>query len=137
MTRKPGFFPAMKKGDMVMLAVSAFLLAAALAGYLYRRAVPAPAGLTATVSINGRVVDTLRLDGAGLPVRRVYEAGGGFNTVYADENGAAVVEADCPDQRCVRSGPINRPGGSVICLPHRFVLRIEGAGDDELDGGTY
>lgn len=136
MTPKPGFFAAMKKGDRVMLAIFALLLAASLAAYLYRRAAPVPAGLVATVSINGHVVDTLRLDGAG-PVRRVYEACGGFNTVYADENGAAVVEADCPDHLCVKSGPINRLDSSVICLPHRFILRVEGGGADELDGGTY
>lgn len=137
MTPKPGFFAAMKKGDRVMLAIFALLLAVSLAAYLYRRAAPVPAGLVATVSINGHVVDTLRLDGAGQPVRRVYEACGGFNTVYADENGVAVVEADCPDHLCVKSGPINRPGSSVICLPHRFILRVEGGGADELDGGTY
>lgn len=137
MTAKPGFFAAMKKGDRIMLAIFAILLAASLAWYVYRRAAPAPAGLVATVSINGRVVDTLYLDGLEQPVRRIYEAGGGFNTVYADGDGAAVVEADCPDQICVRSGTIDRPGGSAVCLPHRFVLRVEGAGGDELDGGTY
>lgn len=136
MTPKRGFFAAMRKGDRVMLAVFTLLLAASLAAYVYRRAVPARAGLVATVSINGRVVDTLYLNDEE-PVKRVYRANGGFNTVLAGGGGAAVVETDCPDQLCVKTGRINRPGGSVICLPHRFVLRIEGAGADELDGGTY
>lgn len=137
MTPKRRFFTSMKKGDRAMLAIFALLLAAALAAYAYRRAAPVPGGLVATVSINGHVVDTLSLDGTGQPVRRVYASVGGFNTVYADGNGAAVVEADCPDRLCVKSGPINRPGSSVICLPHRFILRVEGAAEDGLDGGTY
>lgn len=120
-----------------MLAVFALLLAASLAAYVYRRSAPAPAGLVATVSINGKVVDTLYLGDTQQPVRRVYETAGGFNTICADSGGAAVCEADCPDQHCVRAGRINKPGGSVICLPHRFILRMEGAEAGGLDGGTY
>lgn len=137
MTPKRGFFSAMKKGDRVMFAVFALLLTASLATSVYRRAVPARAGLIATVSINGRVVDTLYLNETEPPVKRVYRTDAGFNTVLAGGGGAAVVGTDCPDQICVKTGRINRPGGSVICLPHRFVLRIEGAGADDLDGGTY
>ncbi len=32
--------------------------------------------------------------------------------------------ADCPDQSCMRSVPIDRRGGTIICLPNRVVLRI-------------
>ena len=35
--------------------------------------------------------------------------------------------ADCPDQICVHSLPISRFGGTIVCLPNKIILSIEGA----------
>ena len=42
-------------------------------------------------------------------------------------------EADCPDQICVSRGLIQKSGQSIVCLPHRLVIRLEQLGDQELD----
>ncbi|MBR3392942.1 MAG: NusG domain II-containing protein [Firmicutes bacterium] len=34
------------------------------------------------------------------------------------------LSSDCPDQTCVRSGFISRPGEYAVCLPHRLMIRI-------------
>lgn len=60
----------------------------------------------------------------------------GFNVVVVTGRGVLVSEADCPDQICVRQGEISHSGESVVCLPHRLVIRLEGAGDDGLDAMT-
>lgn len=122
-----------------MLVISATLLAAALFTYVYGHVAPVQAGLTATVSVNGKVVDTIYLDQIkpAAPFWGVYEGPAGFNTVYADSDGAAVAESDCPDQYCVRTGRISTQGASSVCLPHRFILRISGRDNSGLDGGTY
>lgn len=131
----------MKKGDSVMLAIFVMLLASALFAYAYLRVAPAKEGRIVTVSMNGQIIETLRLDEIEEPFRRVYKSAAGFNTVYVDKEGAAVVEADCQDQHCVRTGRISTLGVSSICLPHRFILRISdpdgSSPDSELDGGTY
>lgn len=131
----------MKKGDGAMLLIFVVLLAAALFAYAYVRGAPVPAGRRVTVSVNGQIVDILYLDKIKEPLQRVYKSAAGFNRVYVDSDGAAVVEADCPDQYCVRTGRISTPGISSICLPNRFILRIsnrDNSGiDSELDGGTY
>lgn len=64
--------------------------------------------------------------------------------IFADDNGkknvlaiqdgqAFIKEADCPDKLCVKHKPISRNGESIICLPHKLVIRIEGGGEGEVD----
>ena len=40
-----------------------------------------------------------------------------------------MTHANCPDQICVHSIPIGRYGGTIVCLPNRIILSIEGAKD--------
>ncbi len=45
-----------------------------------------------------------------------------------------MARSDCPDQVCVRTGWIAAPGKTIVCLPNRIVVRIEGetgAGADD------
>ena len=42
---------------------------------------------------------------------------------------AAFAESDCPDQICVRTGFLNRPGQMAVCLPNRVSLTVAGDGD--------
>lgn len=44
------------------------------------------------------------------------------------EFGVRVALSDCPTQDCVRTGTITRSGQSIVCLPARFILRLEGGG---------
>lgn len=56
----------------------------------------------------------------------VLTADGGMNHVRVQGGRVAVTDADCPDKVCVKSGWILNSGESIICLPHKLVLRIEG-----------
>ncbi|MBR3561295.1 MAG: NusG domain II-containing protein [Oscillospiraceae bacterium] len=48
-------------------------------------------------------------------------------------DGAWVDHADCPTQDCVRTGVISRPGQSIVCLPARIVIAVEGAEESGWD----
>ena len=50
----------------------------------------------------------------------------GKNIVVIDNKGASVVFTDCPDGFEVKEGKITLPGQSLICLPHRLCIRLEG-----------
>lgn len=52
-----------------------------------------------------------------------------INVVIIDNNEVVVKESSCKNQVCVRHGAISRKGESIICLPNRLVVRIEGEGD--------
>lgn len=60
----------------------------------------------------------------------------GFNTVTVTQQGVFMSEADCPDQICVRQGTICNGGESIVCLPHRLVIRLEGTDGNALDAMT-
>ena len=42
-----------------------------------------------------------------------------------------MTHADCPDQVCVLSPRINRYGGTIVCLPNKVILSIEGEESDK------
>ena len=44
-----------------------------------------------------------------------------------------MVEASCKNQICVHEGKISRSGQSIVCLPNRVSIVIEGKGGDEYD----
>ena len=46
-------------------------------------------------------------------------------------NRIGVLETDCPDQTCQKTGYISRPGQSIICLPNRVVVQIAGQSDTD------
>ena len=48
----------------------------------------------------------------------------GFNHLVIRNGEAVLTEADCPDKRCTRMGPISEPGEWMVCLPHRVTVTI-------------
>ena len=38
----------------------------------------------------------------------------------------SVVQSTCPDQVCVRTGPIDKEGMSIVCLPAKVAVEILG-----------
>ena len=51
------------------------------------------------------------------------------NVVTIKEGKASITKSDCPGTDCVHSGWIHEAGRSIVCLPNRVELRIEGASE--------
>ena len=47
--------------------------------------------------------------------------------------GVAVTASDCPGGDCVRTGAITQSGESIVCLPARVVIQLEGGTDSGVD----
>ena len=62
--------------------------------------------------------------------------GAGRNVVEISKNGVRVTESNCADKLEINGGTINRAGQSLICLPNRFLIKIEGGGE-KVDAVTY
>lgn len=61
-------------------------------------------------------------------------SGGHTLTVEIRDGKAAVLESDCPDGICVRSGKIGKSGQSILCAPAGVrLLIIGGRGNDNVD----
>ena len=56
------------------------------------------------------------------------------NLITVRDGKIAVTESDCPGADCVHSGWIQTAGRSIVCLPNRVEIRLEGAEEaDEVD----
>ena len=51
------------------------------------------------------------------------------NVVTIRDRKAAITKSDCPGTDCVHSGWIHEAGRSIVCLPNRVELRIEGTSE--------
>ena len=59
-----------------------------------------------------------------------------LDRIEISPDGVRVTESDCPDRREVAEGEISKRGQSLICLPHRLIVRIAQEGG-ETDASTY
>lgn len=89
-------------------------------------------GRYAIVEIDGKIVDRVDLTSLQRQMTKVYGADANENVVQFTQHSAAVMKSNCRDQICVRAGVLKRKGDAAVCLPHQFVLRIEG--DADYDG---
>lgn len=121
---------------MRIRAILFLLLAAAAvsaACILFRdRGAEAP---VACVTRDGVLLGEIDLSHVDAPYFLTFGDDSGSNTVLVEKGRIRVSEADCPDQICVHQGYISDGTVPIVCLPHRLMIEIVGAGGD-LDGGA-
>lgn len=61
----------------------------------------------------------------------------GTNVIEIDNGQVKIIDADCPDKICVKTYAISKAGESIICLPHKLVVRIIGEGRQETDEVSF
>lgn len=57
-----------------------------------------------------------------------------FNILVVSGGEAYIEDASCPDHICVKSGGVSFEGQTIVCLPNKVVISIEGGQGSELDG---
>ena len=124
MSGSPKLVPT-KYDALVVLTV--LLLAGALGARVWFA--PAQNGAEIVVSVGGAEVERLPL----APAERSYTNRGYTVHLVVDNSGAWIDDADCPTQDCVHTGAISRAGQSIVCLPARIVIALEGAADSGFD----
>lgn len=130
---------------LVILLVLALAAGGALAVWGGGRTETGPE--TAVVTIDGQEADRFPPEDL-LENPRTYTSNGYTLTVaygidYEDpalntpspsgKSGLYVTASDCPTQDCVRTGAITRSGQSIVCLPARIIVRLEG-GEPDVEG---
>ena len=98
---------------------------AILVSVIFWTSVGAEEGSMLSVYQEGALTKELSLDS---DVEFVIE--GDYKNVITIKDGkAAITESDCPGTDCVHSGWIHEAGRSIVCLPNRVELRIEGTSE--------
>ena len=120
-----------KKKDLLLI-VAVVLLAAGL--LLWNNLQPAAATLTAIVEENGKVTHTYNL--STQKSTQLVDIGGKYHVkLLLDPGKISFYHSDCPDQVCVRTGKLTKPGQTAVCLPAKVSVRVTG-GKSEVDGVT-
>lgn len=55
------------------------------------------------------------------------------NHLVIHDGEADIIDALCHDKICVHQKKISHPGETIVCLPNRVVIGIEGKGEGEVD----
>lgn len=125
----------MKKNDIILIAV---LLAAALltaVGMRIWQMNNTRDAAKVVVTIDGQVYGTYPLDEDR--TERIELQDGSYNILTISDGYADVTEASCPDQICVKHNHIKYSKESIVCLPNKVVVTVEGGEDSEIDGTTF
>ena len=116
-----------KSGDVVVI-ILVIALAFSLIGFYFERN---NEDKTAVITQNGVVLKQVSLSNIAQTTLVPYD--GLYPGVIEAENGRIRFEhAECPDQVCVHTGWISRPGQIAVCLPAGVIIKIEGS-DSEQD----
>lgn len=62
----------------------------------------------------------------------VYDINDGKNKIEILDGKVRMIDADCPDELCIRQGWIEYDGQSIICLPNKITVMVSG-GDNSVD----
>lgn len=79
-------------------------------------------GKQVEITVNGKVYKTLNLnDDQEL---RIPSKGQHYNVIQVKDGVVDMLEADCKNQVCVQSATIDEVGETIVCLPHKVIVKI-------------
>jgi hypothetical protein len=118
-----------KAGDAVLAVL--VLAASVWSGPLLARG-PSSGPPTATILKDGRPLRLVDLSHEGL----ILDVAG--LALEVRQGRIRVARSDCPHRVCVRRGWIQVPGETIVCVPKRIVVAVEGhRGESELDAVAH
>ena len=122
----------MKKRDWILIAC-ALALAGAL--YLVSQLSLGTKATTVVITVDGSEV--LRRPLLMEDSYAIEQDDGSRNVIRVEGGAVYMQEANCRDGLCIRQGRMKNAAKTIVCLPHRLVVRLEGdtqqTGGDELD----
>ena len=115
------------KGDVIV--ISFVIMLAILIGVVFWMKTGTEQGNVVAVYQEGEKIHELSLDkDTEVLIENDYT-----NKLIVRDKKVAIAESDCPGMDCVHSGWISGKGRSLVCLPNRVEIRIEGDADSEVD----
>lgn len=109
------------KYDIIIISIIATIAVVAL---IFINLSKEPGNVVA-VTIDDELYETYSLD---KDIVIVLETG---NTLVIENNEAYISMSTCKDKVCINHGRISAIGETIICLPHKLVIEVKGAGTNE------
>lgn len=119
-----------KKGDLILILIVLVIGLGAGAPWLMNKFNANEPGnqdeLIAVIKRGGKEMARLNLNDLTEPKYFHYEDGIPL-TIVADHGNIKFLESQCPDQICVNTGLLTKPGDIAVCLPGETIVMIEGS----------
>lgn len=125
----------LKKGDILILLILGIALISSIALNSFFKD---KGNRTLIIEVDGLQYASLALD--TIKEQKIYHIdrpNERYIDIVVDSEGAYVSDVICPDKLCKKTGKIQRPGQSIVCLPNRVVIYIEGDAKKDIDDMTY
>ena len=119
-------FRRKKRNDILLILI---VLIVALALWLFVH-ITADNGAWVVVSRDGQEIARYALD-EDQSINIADESGTNLLVIAGGQ--ADITEADCPDELCVHQPMISKSGQTLICLPHKLIVSIEGGEESKID----
>ena len=125
----------MKKNDVILIAILLVVALLTAGGMRIWQMNNTKNSANVVVTIDGEVYGTYPLSEDR--TERIELPDGSYNILIISDGYADVTEASCPDQICVKHNHIRYSKESIVCLPNKVVVTIEGGEENEIDGSTF
>ncbi|HYE80991.1 MAG TPA: NusG domain II-containing protein [Clostridia bacterium] len=124
-----------KKGDLVIIFI---LVAALISWFAVYQLGESEDERQIVIETDGSVYKTIPMK-AGMKRQEIHIdlKNGKYIDIMVDENGAYVSDVICPDKVCQKTGLVSRVGQSIVCLPNKIVVYIEGEEEALVDDVSY
>lgn len=119
----------LRRADLVLIAgIGLVILLLFLAQKPWERV----SGGTVVITVDGEEYGRFSLEET--QTIEIQNPSGEVTNVLQIENGAAkMIEATCPDKLCIHQREIKSTAGTIVCLPNRVVVSIEGRSGSDVD----
>ena len=119
--------PLLRRSDLILIAV-VLAVACMLFFFDYFSA----NGKTAVVTVDGEEITVINLETAE---NEIFTAGN--VTVEVKDGTIRIIDSNCPDKTCVKTGELSKSGDASVCVPNRVAVEINGDNADGVDIMAY
>jgi len=88
-------------------------------------------GATVVITVNGKVSQTFPLNENHTMI--IGDESTEYNILEIKDGFVSMTDANCPDKLCVKHNSIHFSHESIVCLPHKVVVEIQGGEESEVD----
>ena len=111
------------KGDGLLLVLCLLII---LGGFLFfRQGGGQQKALQAEITVEGELYRRIELTGHKGKETIEINTSRGRNLILVEDEAICVLEADCPDKVCVKTGKLEQAGDTAACLPHKLLIEVK------------
>jgi hypothetical protein len=125
----------LKKGDLIIVVI---LAVAVISWFGINNMRESKDERQIVIETNGNFYKSIPME-TGMKPQKVYIdfEDGKYIDIFVDENGAYVKDVICPDKICQKTGVVDKVGQSIVCLPNRVAVYVEGKTESEVDDISF